>query len=160
DWAAAPCAADFDGDGDLDLVAGNMPLTSGGGDSSDPEHFLRYYENVGSRAEPRLVERPFPRVGKFPSACLGTPRAVDLNGNGLLDLVVSAGENIYVYLNVGTRKAPKWAVHDRPLPGVWGSAPLPTFGIQFVDWFGTGRKDILSGLTVYRNKGRGEYQHE
>lgn len=161
DWAAAPCDADFDGDGDLDLVAGNMPLTAGGGDSADADHFLRYYENVGTRSEPRLVERPFPRTGKFPAAALATPRAVDLNGDGLLDLVVSAGENIYLYFNVGTRRQPKWAVHDRPLPGIWSSAPLPTFGIQFVDWFGTGRKDILTGLTIYRNKENGKgYQHE
>jgi hypothetical protein len=160
DWAAAPCAADFDGDGDLDLVCGNMPMTAGGGDAADPEHFLRYYENVGTRTAPRLVERPFPHTGKFPSAALATPRAVDLNGDGLLDLVVSAGENVYVYLNVGTRRAPKWAVHDRPLPGVWGSAPLPTFGVQFLDWFGSGGQDILSGLTVYRNVGRGQYRGE
>src|SRR5438093_2116319 len=130
DEEAAPCAADFDGDGDLDLIAGNMALTAGGGDSSDPEHFLRYYENVGNRRQPRLVERPFPKVGKFPNAALGTPRAVDLNGDGLLDLVVSAGENIYVYYNVGTRRAPKFAVHNQPLPTPWGSSPLPTWGLQ------------------------------
>src|SRR5262249_53420807 len=49
DWAAAPCAADFDGDGDFDLLSGNMAMTAGGGDDSDPDHFLRYYENTGSR---------------------------------------------------------------------------------------------------------------
>jgi hypothetical protein len=160
DWAAAPCAADFDGDGDLDLVCGNMPMTAGGGDSADASHFLRYYENVGTRTSPRLVERPFPHTGKFPNAALATPRAVDLNGDGLLDLVVSAGENVYLYLNVGTRTQPKWVVHDRPLPGLWGSAPLPTFGVQFLNWFGTRDKDLLSGLTIYRNVGRGQYQGE
>jgi hypothetical protein len=158
DWAAAPTVADFDGDGDLDLISGNMPLTAGGGDAADAATFLRYYENVGTRKEPRLAERPFPKKGTFPRAALATPRAVDLNGDGLLDLVVSAGENVYLYFNVGTRNEPRWAVHDRPLPGLWGSAPLPTWGIQFVDWFGDGRDDILSGLTVHRNRGNGRYE--
>ncbi|MBI1917222.1 MAG: VCBS repeat-containing protein [Planctomycetes bacterium] len=160
DWAAAPCAADFDGDGDLDLISGNMPMTAGGGDSVDAEHFLRYWENVGTRTRPRLVERPFPKVGRFPRAALGTPRAVDVNGDGLLDLVVSAGENVYVWLNVGTKKTPKFAVDERPLPGEWSSAPLPTFGVQFIDWNGDGRPDILSGLTVHLNQGGGEYRPE
>ncbi len=52
DWAAAPCCADFDGDGDLDLTSGSLPLTAGGGDSSNGEHFLRYWENTGSIGQP------------------------------------------------------------------------------------------------------------
>jgi hypothetical protein len=158
DWAAAPCTGDFDSDGDLDLITGNMPISAVGGDSADSEHFLRYYENVGTRTRPRLVERPFPKVGRFPNANLGTPRAVDLNGDGLLDLVVSAGANVYVYYNIGTRRSPKFAVHDRPLSAPWGSAPLPTFNVQFVDCDGDGRLDMLSGLTIYRNKGDGDYE--
>lgn len=160
DWAAAPCAADFDCDGDLDLIAGNMPLTSGGGDAVDADHFLRYFENIGTSKQPRLIERTFPKTGKFPTAALATPRAVDLNGDGLLDLVVSAGENVYVFRNTGMKNEPRFAVHDQALPGEGGSAPLPTFGLQFVDWFGTGRKDILSGSTVYRNRGKGDYRPE
>jgi hypothetical protein len=158
DWAAAPCAADFDGDGDLDLICGNMPINAAGGDSADAEHFLRYYENVGTRTRPRLIQRPFPKVGRFPNATLSTPRAVDLNGDGLLDLVVSAGENVYIYYNIGTRRSPKFAVHDRPLPAHWGSLPLPTSNLQFLHWDGDGRLDMLSGLTVYRNKGDGDFE--
>ncbi|MBI3862133.1 MAG: VCBS repeat-containing protein [Planctomycetia bacterium] len=157
DWAAAPCAADFDGDGDLDLISGNMPLNAGGGDSSDADHFLRYYENTGSRTEPRLVERPFPKTGSFPNSILATPRAVDFNADGRLDLVVSANENVYLYRNAGTNKSPQFEVHAQALPCPWGSVPLPTFGMQFVDWDGDGQADILSGFSVYRNTGNGDF---
>lgn len=160
DWAAAPCAADFDGDGDFDLISGNMAVNAGGGDAVDPDHFLRYYENVGTRSEPRLIERPFPKSGKFPHSVLGTPRAVDYNGDGRLDLIVSAGENIYLYRNTGTSVAPLFDVHAQPVACAWGSVPLPTFGIQFVDWDGDAKSDLLSGLTVYRNRGEGEFAAE
>jgi hypothetical protein len=157
DWAAAPCAADLDGDGDLDLVCGNMPMTTGGGDSSDREHFLRYYENLGGRTAPRLAERAFPCEGTFPNAALGTPRAADLNGDGLSDLAVSSGENIYLYFNVGTRAKPRFAVNDRPLPSVWGSMPLPVSGLQFLDWDGDGIRDILGGRTIYLGRTGGDF---
>jgi hypothetical protein len=160
DWAAAPTAADLDGDGDFDLITGSMAMTSGGGDSINRDHFLRYFENCGTRTDPRLVEQPFSKVGTFPAAGLGTPRAADLNGDGLLDLVVSAGENVFLFFNVGTPRRPRFAVHDRPLSAAWGSLPLPITGLQFLDWDGDGTRDFLSGLTVYRGRAKAGSQGE
>jgi hypothetical protein len=157
DWAAAPCAADFDGDGDFDLISGNMAMTAGGGDASDQAHFLRYYENTGSRTAPRLTERPFPKTGQFPNAVLGTPRPVDFEADGRLDLIVSAGENVFLFRNIGSKQTPQFEVQPQALPCPWGGVPLATFGMQFVDWDGDGQPDILSGLSVARNLGQGEF---
>ncbi len=156
-WAAAPCAADFDGDGDLDLICGSMPMSAAGGDQSDAQTFLRYYENVGTRTAPRLVQRSFPKTGQFPNSILATPRAADVNGDGLLDLVVSASYNIYIYLNVGTKTHPVFAAHATPLPNKWGGAALPTYGVQFLDFDGDAKQDMLSSLSVYHNKGDGTF---
>jgi hypothetical protein len=153
DWCAAPCAADLDGDGDLDLVSGHMPRTDRGGDSASSEHFLRYYENVGTRTKPVLKERPFPKQGSFPRSSLATPRAADWDGDGDLDLVVSARGNLYLYENIGTRTGPKFLVHDRWLPAPWGSSPLPAR--QFLDWNGDGLLDAVYHYTVRLNSGKG-----
>lgn len=160
DWAASPCAVDIDDDGDFDLITGSMPMTDGGGDSSDAAHFVRYFRNEGSATAPKLVERSFPKTGEFPNGTISTPRVADLNGDGVLDLVVSSGENIYLYDNVGTRKEPKFAVGKTPLKSRWGSAALPTFAIQFLDWDGDGLQDIFYGLNVYCRRSDGEFRAE
>lgn len=149
DWAASPTLADFDGDGDLDLVSGNLPVNAKGGDAYDRRTFLRYYENVGSRSQPRLSERPFPAEGPFPGGALASPRAADYNGDGLVDLVVSANENIYLFTNVGDRRAPKFKVDVTPLPSEWGTSSLPIWGMQFLDWDRDGDMDLFSTSSIY-----------
>ena len=156
-WAAAPCAADFDGDGDLDLVSGCMLMSTEGCDQAAGSKFLRYYENIGTRQSPRLVERPFPKEGQFPNSILATPRAVDINGDGLLDLVVSASTNVYLYENVGTKTKPRFRVHANALPNPGGSAALPTFPVQFVDVNDDGRPDIVCNLRVYYREADGRF---
>jgi hypothetical protein len=162
-WAAAPCAADLDGDGDLDLVCGCgcgcgcMLMSATGGDQNAGSKFLRYYENVATRTSPRLVERAFPRLGEFPNSVLATPRAVDINGDGLLDLVGSSAMNVDIYENIGAKSRPQFRVHADPLPNAWGSAVLPTFDAQFVDVDGDGHKDILTALTVYHREPTGRF---
>ena len=160
DWCAAPTAADFDGDGDLDLMSGSLAMTIGE-DLVDrrKRNFLRYYENVGTRTKAILKEVDFPRQGEFPSGGLATPRAVDLNGDGLLDLAVSSRSDIYIYSNIGSSTQPRFAVHDRPLRVRWGRADLPGTGAetptQFLDWNADGHLDIVSAYQVWINDGQG-----
>jgi hypothetical protein len=155
EWCASPIAADFDGDGDLDLITGRYTWKK----PPDPEHSLRFYENVGSRTHPILKERPFPMEGPMPNLNLSVPRAADLNGNGLLDLVVSSGGNIYIFYNVGTRSSPRFQMTDKPLPSRWSRADLPGTGAysstQFLDWNHDGRLDVVTNYTVQLNSGKG-----
>ncbi len=152
-WCAAPTVADFDADGDLDLISGCMPVTERAGDAASSRDFLHYFRNDGTRAEPRLHKIDFPREGDFPKTALGTPRAVDFNNDGLLDLIASAYAKVFLFENIGTKTAPKFAAHSKHLPGRWGTASLP--GVQYLDWDGDGLLDGANGPRIYSNKGAG-----
>jgi hypothetical protein len=155
EWCAAPTVADFDSDGDLDLITGTLRYTTEGIDPADNELFLRYFENIGGRAKPILVRRLFPKQGEFPHAPLVTPRAVDFNDDRLIDLLVSAQDNIYLYPNVGTSKAPRFEAHARFLSSAWGNAFIGDIGSQLVDWNGDGLFDIVSRFSVRLNEDKG-----
>ena len=152
-WAAAPTVADLDADGDLDLVSGCMPMTSGGGDSSSSEGFLHYFRNEGTRNRPALHKIPLPHRGTFPKSSLGTPRLVDWSEDGLLDLVVSAGANIYLYRNIGGATSPCFEAHTQHLPSRWGESGVPVS--QFLDWNRDGLPDAVSAPQIRINAGRG-----
>ena len=155
EWCAAPTVADFDGDGDLDLITGTLRYTKEGVDPAENELFLRYFENTGTRGKAMLARRPFPKRGTFPSGPLVTPRAFDFNADGLLDLVTSSLDNIYLYENVGTKKAPQFEVHDRFLPAAWGNDFIAHIGSQLIDWNGDGLFDIVTHFSVRLNEDKG-----
>jgi FG-GAP-like repeat len=147
-WMASPSAADFDGDGDLDLISGAMQITEGGGDKADPDKFLWYYENIGSRSSPKLTLRPFPAQGRFRNGALGTPRAIDFNGDGLLDLVVSASLDLLLIPNIGEPDAPLFDAGVTPLKAAWGNDPLRFQ--QLIDYDHDGWPDFFSGTRVQK----------
>ena len=155
-WCAAPCLGDFDHDGDLDLMSGHMPMNGLPGDAADREfEFLQFYENLGTRGQPNYQQRPFPIEGDFPHGALATPRAADWDNDGDLDLIVSARENLYLIENRGTPERPEFAGPNYPLPGHWGSAPIPAD--QFLDWNGDDLPDIFvrGHFSIRLNSGQG-----
>ncbi len=149
-WTAAPCFYDFDSDGELELVVGNMKMSAGGGDSASSEHFVHYYDDAGGID---FTEKAVPKEGEFPAASLTTPRAADLNGDGLADLVVSYGSKISIYYNVGTKEKPKFAAHSGIIEIPWSSDGLDAY--QFMDYNGDGLKDAVKGWRVRLNDGKG-----
>lgn len=110
-WAASPTAYDFNGDGKLELLTGSWwwsgipyPPEPGQADC------LMYYENTGTRAQPRLSRRDIP--GGLTGPAFARTTVVDWNNDGLPDLLVCAGSEISVIINKGTRENPEWSDRD------------------------------------------------
>jgi hypothetical protein len=152
-WCGAPSVGDIDGNGLFDLVSGTMKVSDSGGDRSSAAEFLQLYTNSGTPVSPRLQRRDWPIEGQFPNAALGTPRFADLNADELLDLVVSSGDAIYWYPNVGKPNEPRWRVDVRPLESSWGSESLSL--TQAMDWDRDGQLDAIDGHRVALNAARG-----
>jgi hypothetical protein len=144
--AAAAFAVDWDGNGTIDLLVGNMLGE------------VYFVPNEGKGKElvfgtPLRLEaagQPIKVTGE------AAPTAVDWDNTGKLDLIVGTDEGeVLLYRNVGIRTKPAlekpvnllgkspvgWKGDDSRGPGDWGLRVKPCV----VDWRGDGRPDLLIG---------------
>ena len=138
----SPSFADFDGDGDLDLICGEF--LDG----------FTYFENTGTRKAPRYAAgRRLGRAGKPLTMDLQmiTPTAVDFDGDGDVDLVVG-DEDGRVALIEHTGKLADGMPQFLPPKYFKQEAGDLKFGALATpvsaDWDGDGDEDLVCGNTA------------
>jgi hypothetical protein len=139
-WCAAPTIVDWDEDGDLDLVSGHFPF-----EEPNVRSGLRYFENIGTRSAPRLRSAPLeaPQLEPIP---LGSPRAVDWDGDGDFDLAISSRARLLLLENTGSKTAPQFAKPATAILPKWGAAPV--MATQLIDFNGDGHIDLVNNFSI------------
>ncbi|MCA9096171.1 MAG: VCBS repeat-containing protein, partial [Planctomycetaceae bacterium] len=148
-FTTAPALGDLDGDGDLDLIVGNL------------DGQFTYYKNTGSAISPVFVSQTGSNnpLDGFDVGTDSAPTLGDLDGDGDLDLIVGNLDGTFKYYkNTGTAKAPVLVDQtgsDNPLNGVdVGDWSTPALG----DVDGDGDLDLVVGeqdgtFIYYKNTG-------
>lgn len=138
----SPNFADFDGDGDLDLVCGDF--VDG----------LHYFENVGSRTKPRYAaRRPLEHDGQpmRMELCMIVPVAIDFDLDGDVDLIVGQ-EDGRVALVEHTGEMQDGLPKFQPPAFLRQQADEVKVGALVTpagcDWDGDGDDDLLCGNTA------------
>ncbi len=149
-WAASPTAYDFNNDGKPELLTGSWwwtgiphPPTPGQGE------LLMYFENTGTKSAPNLARREMPKRGDFPKE-VGIARAtvVDWNNDNLPDLLVNAHGGhvtLFIFMNEGTPKNPKWA-DAKPVTLPWALYNAASMSNIMVDMEINGAKETVSAV--------------
>jgi hypothetical protein len=136
----APVFADIDGDGDPDLFLGSQPGNT---------HF---FENTGTTDQPKFAPAVIDPFGLSDAGSYAAPAFADLDGDGDLDALVSAGPvRTLFFLNTGTATAPAFAA---PVTNAFG---LASFFLEISDLDADGDLDALGTnggvLTFHENTG-------
>ncbi|MCM2272466.1 MAG: VCBS repeat-containing protein [candidate division Zixibacteria bacterium] len=143
---SAPVLVDWDSDNDLDLLIG----TNAGR--------VEYWRNDGSASsfEPVKIDA---QLGGIKVDQLAIPIPVDLNNDGLLELLVGEWDfnsraNVRLYANTGTVGAPVLTLQTANLLPIDSTSAFAVPSI--LDWDGDGRVDLILGgngigLKLFRN---------
>ena len=124
---------DYDNDGDLDILSG----------SYTGEIYLFERNKNGDLAQGRFL---LASDGKpLETGVSVTPEAVDVDGDGDLDLVIGTRmSGVFVVENSGTRSAPSWAPEPRRLETAKGTR-IKGSNAHHADWDGDGLADLILG---------------
>jgi hypothetical protein len=129
---AYPVFCDLDGDGDQDILVGR------------DGHGFVYYQNTGSPTVANWEVNSTIFSGLGNASYWNSPDLVDLNNDGLLDLVFGTVSGpLQYYVNIGTALSPVWTANNSLFGGVLdvGGASSPVF----YDFDGDGDLDMISG---------------
>ena len=148
-FSAMPAFVDWDSDGDLDLLVGNE------------NGFIQYWRNDGNKCAATFVNVTNQLAG-IKTDQLAVPVPVDLDNDGLVDLVVGEWDfnglaNILLYENTGTPGNPVLTLVTKSLI----KKTARDFTIpSAADWDKDGKIDLivgnrLLGLTWFRNTAPG-----
>lgn len=125
---ATPTLVDIDGDGDLDLFAGETSGT------------INFYRNAGTAAAP-VFEFVSDNYADIDVGRRSVPVFVDADGDGDADLIVgSEQEGLLLFRNEGSRTTPRFGEREQ-LPYETPQAAVPAFG----DPDGDGRLELVLG---------------
>ncbi len=148
---ASPALVDLDGDDDLDLVVGNNVTGA-----------LTLFRNQGGTDVPSwsLETSAYGGVNEPDQEGI-QPEFADIDGDGLVELILGRSGDLAMYRNTGSAVSPTWSREQEGFADFGGSSSVsPCMG----DWDGDGDMDMATGehwgnLTFLQNDGQGQWTH-